>query len=107
MREETPNDPKLSDGGACPTVERTADGPNVDADPLVESTRRDSRSGSLQRMGRRWIEISYHIPRLDNRMIPGTPWLAERQGRCAGHAAMRLDGAPGRATCLRARRCRA
>ena len=53
----TPNDPKLSDGGAwrgaCPTVERTADATNVSGAPLAESTRRDTRSRSLQRMVRR------------------------------------------------------
>ena len=56
MREETPNDLKLSDGGAwrgaCPTVARTADAPNVATAPLAESTRRDTRSRSLQRMVR-------------------------------------------------------
>ena len=55
--EQWPNDPKLSDGGAwrgaCPTVERTADAPNVSGAPLAESTRRDTRSRSLQRMVRR------------------------------------------------------
>ncbi len=54
---ESPNDLKLSDGGAwrgaCPTVERTPDAPNVDVAPLAESTRRDTRSCSLERMVRR------------------------------------------------------
>ena len=49
-----PNDLKLSDGGAwrgaCPTVARTDDAPNVADAPLAESTRRDTRSCSLQRM---------------------------------------------------------
>ena len=56
MRVATPNDPKLSDGGAwrgaCPTVERTPDATNVSGAPLAESTRRDTRSRSLQRMVR-------------------------------------------------------
>ena len=56
---KSPNDPKLSDGGAwrgaCPTVERTPDAPNVDAAPLAESTRRDTRSCSMQRLVRRCV----------------------------------------------------
>ncbi len=75
----TPNDPKLSDGeawrGACPTVERTEDAPNVDAAPLVESTRRDMRSRSLERMVRRlWLcaALSYRSVEITSQQLEGT-----------------------------------
>ena len=98
---KAPNDPKLSDGGAwrgaCPTVERTDDAANGDEAPLAKSTRRDTRSCSMQRIVRRssedaeikrWVEndgtpvvMTNGWKRTDNAMRekhPVTFWILSR-----------------------------
>ena len=64
-REETPNDPKLSDcggrHGACADGGTNAAQPESEEARDAESTRRDSRSGSLQRIVRRIYGVVGHF----------------------------------------------